>query len=64
MSREEDVPVDVTLFLNRAPIDALLMAKERELSKGQMLARWRFVAMIDAELESRKASNTNRQKPY
>ena len=57
MPREEDVPGDVTHFLNRASIDALHMAKERELSKGPMLTRWRLVQMIDAALEDRKASN-------
>lgn len=61
MSREEDVPGDVTHFLNRASIDDLLMARDREESKGPMLARWKFVQMIDAELESRKASNRKRK---
>lgn len=55
MIREEDVPGDVTFFINRASIQDLTDAKEREISKGPMLARWRFVAMIDTELQSRKA---------
>lgn len=55
MSREEDVPGDVTIFLNRASIDDLHLAREREVSKGPMHARWQFVRMIDAELEGRKA---------
>lgn len=54
MSHEESVPVEVTLFLNRASIQDLMDAKDREVSKGTMLARWKFVQLIDAELESRK----------
>ena len=61
VGRDEDVPGDVTLFLNSASIEALKAAKEREISKGPMLARWLFVAMIDAELEGRKASNRKRK---
>lgn len=57
MSRDENVPGDVIMFLNRASIDELMMAKDREVSKGPMLARWTFVQMIDAELEGRKARN-------
>lgn len=57
MPLEENVPGDVSFFLNRASIDELMLAKEREISKGPMLARWTFVHRIDAELESRKASN-------
>lgn len=55
--RDDAVPGDATFFLNRASIDDLILAKAREESKGPMLARWRFVQMIDAEMESRKASN-------
>lgn len=57
MAAEETVPGDVTHFLNRASIDELMMAKEREVAKGPMHARWQFVRAIDAELEGRKASN-------
>ena len=57
MPREENVPLEVTVFLNRASIDELHLAKERERSKGPMQARWHFVQMIDAELDSRKARN-------
>ena len=60
----EDVPGDMTHFLNRASIDDLLLAKEREVAKGPMLARWVFVRAIDAELESRKASNRQKPKRY
>ena len=60
MSRDEDVPGDVTYFLNRASIDDLAVAKERELSKGTMATRWRLVQMIDAEIEGRKASNRHK----
>ena len=61
MIRDEDVPGEVTYFLNRASIDELMLAKEREVSKEPMLARWRFVKMIDEELEGRKASNRKRK---
>lgn len=62
MSREEDVPGDVTHFLNRASIDELLLSKEREESKGPMFARWPLIIMIDEELNIRKASNRRSSK--
>jgi len=61
MSRDEDVPGDVLMFLNRGSIQDLMDAKDRELSKGPMAARWKLVQMIDEELESRKASNQKRK---
>jgi hypothetical protein len=57
MQREKDVRGDVTHFLNRASIDDLITIKDCELSRGPLLTRWRFVQMIDAELEGRKARN-------
>ena len=60
MGLEESVPGDVTFFLNRASIQDLIEAKDREVSKGPMLARWKFVATIDAELDSRKARRVKR----
>lgn len=51
----EDVPGEVTFFLNRASIDDLLLARDREISKPPMTVRWWFVQMIDAELHGRKA---------
>lgn len=60
MSHEESLPGDITMFLNRSSIQELIDAKEREVSKGPMYARWKFVAMIDAELHGRKAKNRKR----
>lgn len=59
-SLEENVPDDITFFLSRASIQDLREAKERELSKGPMLARWWFIRLIGVELLDRKPKHNRR----